>query len=348
MFPVQLLPLSPLFRSWRATHVHARTPADDTQGYIFFGSAVKILSEVKNRIVWGTDQPETMDAAGAGGVFGNVYDDISHAAKSAGHSQREEHLETAALLDGSDGGAAATTNPRRDVAMSPVFNRSGAVYPSSSFSSAAAPASVLPESSPLHRRNPLRARSRTWREYAQQHQEDHPPAARGRSMAYPLARTMSAGGTVGRSGKDGGGGVAAAGSVVASITGAKGGRPFHKSRMSGAAIAADDDDEQAPLVTTNTTNNSTATTGRASAGETGNSGDNSTPGQRNYGAMEEGEGGGVGGGVEDRVDRPRGASAGGESRGIAAAASAAARAAAAGEGAVQAYMSVRKTARRGF
>lgn len=176
-------------------------------------------------------------------------------------------------------------------------------------------------------------------------------------MAYPLVRTLSAGETRGSGAH--GGSKAATGSV-ASVTGAGGGRPFHKSAMS---ASTDDDEEASPLVMNSGSGNNNGDglgepsgISGATAGETG-TGDHSAPGRNNYGAMEEGEagdeGGGGGGGGGDsggggvallgeRVKRPHVAGGGGEPKGGGGGGGAtAAVAAAAGEGAVQAYMSVR-------
>ncbi|CBN77831.1 conserved unknown protein [Ectocarpus siliculosus] len=294
----------------------------ELQGYIFFGSAVKILSDVKDRIVWGTDPPPTPNAgAPATGIFGNVYDDSNHSTRTVGNPQQQQsYLETAALVKPSSEGtiAAGAMNPRGDI-LSPVFNRSGAVYRSSSATAAAAAAaasSVLPGSSPLHWRSP--ARSQSLREHTStSSQQQGEPSSQGISspLAQSLARTRSVGGT-----------------TTATSTGVPGagggrGRPFHRAGgLLPGASEQQETEKQQPAVLAN----------ESSRHDGGSGGANfSVPARETtgYGAMEEGGAGGDGGvgssgrataGV--RVRRPRGTSLGEEPR--------------VGEGAVQAYMSL--------
>ncbi|CAM9197690.1 unnamed protein product, partial [Ectocarpus sp. 4 AP-2014] len=305
----------------------------ELQGYIFFGSAVKILSDVKDRIVWSTDPPPTPNAgAPATGIFGNVYDDSNHSTRTVGNPQHQQqqqqqqsNLETAALVKPSSEGtiAAGAMNPRGDI-LSPVFNRSGAVYrPSSATAAEAAAAatasSVLPGSSPLRWRTPRQVRSQLLREHTStSSQQQGGPSSQGISspLAQSLARTRSAGGTTT--------------TPNTGVFGAGGGwgRRFH--RAGGLLPGATEQQETEKQQLTVLTNGSSRHDG-------GSGGANfSVPATETtgYGAMEEGGAGGDGGvgsngggataGV--RVRRPRGASLGEEPR--------------VGEGAVQAYMSL--------
>ncbi|CBN77829.1 conserved unknown protein [Ectocarpus siliculosus] len=296
----------------------------ELQGYIFFGSAVKILSDVKDRIVWGTDPPPTPNAgAPATGIFGNVYDDSNLSTRTVGNPQQQQsYLETAALVKPSSEGiiAAGAMNPRGDI-LSPVFNKSGAAYRSSSATAAAeAPAasSVLPGSSPLHWRSPRQARRQSLREHTStSSQQQGGASSQGISspLAQSLARTRSVGGT-----------------TTATSTGVPGagggrGRPFHRAGgLLPGASEQQETEKQQPAVLANASSRHYGGSGGANF---------SVPARETtgYGAMEEGGAGGDGGvgssgrataGV--RVRRPRGTSLGEEPR--------------VGEGAVQAYMSL--------
>ncbi|CAN0339437.1 unnamed protein product [Ectocarpus fasciculatus] len=313
----------------------------ELQGYIFFGSAVKILSDVKDRIVWGTDPPPAPNAgAPATGIFGNVYDDSNYSTKNVGHpyqqqqQQQQPYLETAALVKPGGGGEGTGTggamNPRGDI-LSPVFNRSGAVYRSSPATAAAAAAaaaatSVLPESSPLRWRTPRQARSQSLREHtstSSQQQGGPSSSSQGRPspLAQSLGRTRSAGATT-TSAVAGGGG--------------DGGRPFHRAGglLPGASEQQEAEQQQPPAVPANSSSSSSSS--RRGGGSGGAKFSVSARETTGYGAMEEGGAGGDGGASGSgggaaaaagvRVRRPRGASLGEEPR--------------VGEGAVQAYMSL--------
>ncbi|CAM9630193.1 unnamed protein product, partial [Ectocarpus sp. 8 AP-2014] len=301
----------------------------ELQGYIFFGSAVKILSDVKGRIVWGTDPPPTPNArAPATSMFGNVYDDSNRSTRTVGNPQQQQqqqsNLETAALVKPSSEGtiAAGAMNPRGDI-LSPVFNRSGAVYRSSSATAAAAAAaaasSVLPGSSPRRWRSPREARSQSLREHTStSSQQQGGPSSQGTSspLAQSLARTRSVGETT-----------TATSTEVPGAGGGRG-RPFHRAGgLLPGASEQQETEKQQPAVLANGSSRHDGGSGGANF---------SVPARETtgYGAMEEGGAGGDGGvgssggggtaGV--RVRRPRGASLGEEPR--------------VGEGAVQAYMSL--------
>lgn len=70
----------------------ARSPLVwQNQGYIFFAFAGKVLSEVRNRVVWGNDRPDTAGACNGGadgggdGRGGGVFGAVQGSSKDAAH-----------------------------------------------------------------------------------------------------------------------------------------------------------------------------------------------------------------------------------------------------------------------